>query len=376
MKINSYSKLAEINIFYKEFVKKEYGESVSKKILSSTELKIALSLLWIGKDPWDVDYFQSNNYFVQALNIKQLLNKNDLENFLNANNHFNKNGKNFNFVKYLADLVLNNFIKKNKNKTYSLWTKEKKQFFEKNGYVVIPNVFDSKTCDKYRKDCLNLARKEKNKNCSYHYGFNNKFQRVYNVLNKSNSLGMLIDHPLVNLIMNDIFNRETYHEKYTLSSHHINIIPPGGEAQILHLDAAVPEPLPPWIIRANVNFIFEDYSKKNGATQCIPGSHKFLKKPKINDERLYQDKLKSINAKKGSIVIWHGHLWHKSGENKSDSDRVALLTCFASSFMIEMALEENNLAIINKYNLKKYSKNIQKLVLANHGFKTGYSFKT
>ena len=176
--------------------------------------------------------------------------------------------------------------------------------------------------------------------------------------------------------MNDLFDRDTLHDKYTLSSWHGNIIPPGGEEQKFHLDSSVPLPLPPWIIRANINFILEDYNNSNGATMCVPGSHKFLQKPTQSDEIKYENKLKKMIAPKGSMVIWSGHLWHKSGENKTKNERVALLACFAASHLIEMALEENHSLVIDSSNLKYFSEDLKKLLLFSHGIKKGAKSKS
>lgn len=379
MYIKSYSKLSEINYFFKKNLKNNFSKFYTPKIFKSRNFMICLNLFWLNKTYKEVGYFQTNNYFINAISVTELSHPNELEVFLKEKSfctgELSQFKNNNSVIRKLGEIVLKEFNKNIADPITKLWTKNKKNFFKKNGYVIIPNVFTTKECDNFRKICLDLANKEKLAGVSYQYGFNNKFQRVFNVLNKSFTLGKLIDHPLVNKIMNDIFDRETLHDKYTLSSHHINIVPPGGEEQKLHSDSAVPDPLPTWMIRANVNFILEDYNDKNGSTVCIPGSHLFKRNPTSNDLVKYKNKFKSIHAKKGSIVIWSGHLWHKSGNNITNKPRVALLTCFTASYFIEMALEENNLKVIKSDILKKYSKNIQRLVLAEHGLKKGNDFK-
>ncbi len=382
MHIKSYSQLNDAINFYKNYLKNEpLLNSKIKKILLDDMSLITIGIIWLGYNLKKLSEFKSNRYFINAIEVNTLPLDNELSTFLNTKLQITNPSKKNKFKNY-QDLILKFFIivkkefdKNRFNIKTKLWNKKTKEYFLKNGYIVIPNVFTDKECKFYRDICLKLAKKEKKIGKGYFYGFNNDFQRVYNVINKSKDLGDLIDLPLINFIMNDLFDRNTLHDKYTLSSHHINIIPPGGSEHKLHLDSAVPEPLPEWLIRMNVNFIFEDYNEINGATICIPGSHKFLKKPKDSDNLKFKRKMVSMNAPKGSIALWSGHLWHKSGSNNSQKDRVALLTCFVASFMAEIGLEENHPKIITKKNMKNYSMNIQRLLLNFHGLKDGHKIK-
>jgi hypothetical protein len=379
MHISSYGQLNEAIIFYKNYLIKNINiNSKVKKILLNDLSIITTGLIWIQSSSNNLKNFQSNRYFLNAIQVKKLPTDDHLKSFLKTDIEPEKNlskykAKNYkDLILFFSKSILKDFKNNRFNKKNKLWDSKTKAFFLKNGYVVIPNVFNAKECNNLRNICLKLAKKEKENKKGYFYGFNNNFQRVYNVVNKSKELGELIDLPLVNYIMNDLFDRDTLHDKYTLSSHHINIVPPGGTEHKLHMDIAAPEPLPDWLIRMNVNFIFEDYDEHNGATNCLPGSHKFLKKPNKTDDLKFQKKMVTMNAPKGSIAIWTGHLWHKSGSNKSSKDRVALLTCFVASFISEIGLEENHPKIVKKKEMLKYSKNIQRLLLNFHGLKDGH----
>ena len=154
-----------------------------------------------------------------------------------------------------------------------------------------------------------------------------------------------------------------------MASWHGNIINPGGDAQIVHVDSAVPEPLPTWIVRANVNYIVEDYTVENGATRCLPGSHLFCKKPTPEDIEYHKDKFVDLVAPAGSVVIWHGHLWHCSGQNNSKKARVGLLGCYAATHLLEMCLEENHPLIVSDSRKKEMDLELQRLFSLNHGIK-------
>lgn len=167
--------------------------------------------------------------------------------------------------------------------------------------------------------------------------------------------------------MDYLFERDTLHDRYYLTSYHANILNPGAEAQILHVDAAVPEPLPHWIVRANSNILLQDYTSENGATEIVPGSHLFNRKPTSEDIKKFP--LCSIEAKKGSLVVWHGHLWHRSGENRSKFPRAALLATFCASHFREMCLEENPYLNYSPLTIESLSSEIKNIMGWNHGAK-------
>jgi ectoine hydroxylase-related dioxygenase (phytanoyl-CoA dioxygenase family) len=251
----------------------------------------------------------------------------------------------------------------------SLFTQEVKSKLDRDGYAIIESVLSVEEVANLKKLVVQIANAEVQSNSAYLYGGANKCQRIYNLLNKNEIFRDLIQKPLIIEIMEHMFARDTLHDKYVLSSWHCNIIGEGGEASILHVDSAVPEPLPEWIIRMNINYMLDDFTADNGATLCLPGSHKFLKKPKKEDQ--YRTDLVKMIAPKGSLAIWNGHLWHKSGENKTENSRVALLGCFAASHLREMCLEENHLQVLEPKLIHAMSPQLKRLIGVNHGIKKG-----
>ena len=105
------------------------------------------------------------------------------------------------------------------------------------------------------------------------------------------------------------------------SSNYREPIKNSGE-QRLHID---------WMPRKNIQQNYEsviamlyldDSTVENGATKLIPKSHKFLGwpdesvNPFIDDDRII-----SVPAKAGSILVINGNLWHKGGDNLSGNRR-------------------------------------------------------
>jgi len=247
------------------------------------------------------------------------------------------------------------------------YTQENKAFFHQNGYLVIDNFIDKVELKNLRKITYQLAALEKERNEAYLYGEGSKAQRIYNLIGKSKFYReFLLNKKIVELLENE-FNRNTLHSKYYLSSFQANILYPGAKSQVLHTDLAIPEPLPSWIIRININLLLDDFTEENGATIVIPGSHKYLHKP---DPDLNSNKMIKLIAPAGSLVVWTGHLWHKSGENTSSSTRAALLACFAASHFREICAEENYL-LINQNKLTEFEPKIFEMIGGNHGIKKG-----
>lgn len=251
----------------------------------------------------------------------------------------------------------------------NFWVEEKRRFFSENGYLVVENFLSDNECDEYREEIYKIARQEKENGSAFLYGYENSGQRIYNLINKTRAYDNLLVDRRLSSMLNDIFKRPTYHQLYVMSSWHANILSPGAKKQILHVDASVPEPLPPWIVRLNVNFIVEDYIPENGATLCVPGTHKWLRKPTKKDIEDTNDQLVALSAPRGSIVIWHGGLWHQSGHNQTEKDRVALLACYAASHLLEVAMEENHTAVIDHEQKCNMESDLQHLFGLKHGIK-------
>ena len=102
----------------------------------------------------------------------------------------------------------------------------------------------------------------------------------------------------------------------------------GNQGQHIHLDSNLPGVN--YNIITNVIWYFDDVNKENGTTIVVPKSHKFKK---------YADNTKNIKnkrfivAKKGSVLIFNGNLWHGGSKKFNDSSRWALILGYARWFI-------------------------------------------
>ncbi|MGB5948179.1 MAG: phytanoyl-CoA dioxygenase family protein [Parvibaculum sp.] len=107
-------------------------------------------------------------------------------------------------------------------------------------------------------------------------------------------------------------------------------IDPGEIAQPIHADDQVmPVAKPHAAFVCNSMWALTDFTEENGATRIIPGTHKADASPN------YGQHYDSIPAEmpKGSVLIWHGSLWHGGGANKSGARRVGIAMNYCAGYI-------------------------------------------
>jgi ectoine hydroxylase-related dioxygenase (phytanoyl-CoA dioxygenase family) len=105
---------------------------------------------------------------------------------------------------------------------------------------------------------------------------------------------------------------------------------PGEAAQPIHADdqlIPLPKPHPPTV--CNSMWALTDFTAANGATRLIPGSHVRDHSPD------YGKPYDSIAAEmpKGSVLIWHGSLWHGGGANNTDERRIGVAMNYCAGYI-------------------------------------------
>lgn len=250
-----------------------------------------------------------------------------------------------------------------------IFTEQHKEQFERDGFALVKGALSDAAVRVLKGLVVALASEESKQGSAHFYDNTGNTQRVWNLLNKNSAFSELIQMPLIMDTMDWLFRRDTIHHKYFLSSFQANILYPGANAQKIHIDTPVPEPLPPWIIKANSIWLLDDFTETNGATEVIPGSHKLPYKPKPGDEK--RPDLIKVIAPAGSILFTHGALWHRSGANNSQKERIVLLGSFAASFAREIASEEDYFKVLDKKILANASDKLKLILGADHGIKQG-----
>jgi len=66
-------------------------------------------------------------------------------------------------------------------------------------------------------------------------------------------------------------------------------------------------------------WMLDDFTESNGATEVIPGSHRWGPERRPEDHEAVK-----VKAKAGSVLIFAGNLLHRGGANRGKSTRLAI----------------------------------------------------
>ncbi|HKY13405.1 MAG TPA: phytanoyl-CoA dioxygenase family protein [Microthrixaceae bacterium] len=107
-------------------------------------------------------------------------------------------------------------------------------------------------------------------------------------------------------------------------------IGPGEQAQPIHADdQLLPLPKPHIPTVCNTMWALTDFTEANGATRLVPGSHRLDRSP---DYGQHYDSVAAEMAR-GSVLVWHGSLWHGGGANETDERRVGIAMNYCAGWI-------------------------------------------
>jgi ectoine hydroxylase-related dioxygenase (phytanoyl-CoA dioxygenase family) len=105
---------------------------------------------------------------------------------------------------------------------------------------------------------------------------------------------------------------------------------PAERAQPIHADdQLIPLAKPHAPTVCNTMWALTDFTEENGATRVVPGSHLADHSPDYGRE---YDSIPAEMAK-GSVLVWHGSLWHGGGANRTDERRVGIAMNYCAGFI-------------------------------------------
>ena len=80
----------------------------------------------------------------------------------------------------------------------------------------------------------------------------------------------------------------------------------------------------------NTLIMLDDFTKDNGATHMMSGSHKAEAKP--TDEEFYEQSEQAVGVA-GSILIFNSNVWHAGGNNKTEHPRRSVTPMYCKPFI-------------------------------------------
>jgi len=131
----------------------------------------------------------------------------------------------------------------------------------------------------------------------------------------------------------------------------------GETGQPMHADdQLIPLPKPHPAIVCNSMWAITDFTRDNGATRIIPGSHLRDRSP---DPAARYEGVIPAEMPRGSVLVYHGSLWHKGGANKTDRRRTGIAMNYCAGFLRQ---QENQQLGIPREIAKGFSPRLRELV--------------
>jgi ectoine hydroxylase-related dioxygenase (phytanoyl-CoA dioxygenase family) len=187
---------------------------------------------------------------------------------------------------------------------------------EKHGALIIEGVIDQTTVDQLKNELDPFIEKTPTGEEDFS-GFNT--QRTSALVSRSPTCRSLITNDLVLAAASKYL--APFAQKIILNLTAVIKINPGSEAQVLHRDRLAwgdylhssTEP------QFNTIWALTDFTRENGATLCVPGSHRWDWSQKAETEQIAYSEMPA-----GSVLIYNGSVLHGGGANQSNTSRVGV----------------------------------------------------
>jgi ectoine hydroxylase-related dioxygenase (phytanoyl-CoA dioxygenase family) len=150
-------------------------------------------------------------------------------------------------------------------------------------------------------------------------------RRVYNLLARGPVWANVPVHPNVLPVVEGVLDRGCL-----VSSLSSIAIGPGETAQPIHADdqlMPLAKPHAPTV--CNTMWALTEFTEANGATRIIPGTHRADASP---DYGAPYDSVAAEMAT-GSVLVWHGSLWHGGGANTTNEERIGIAMNYCAGWV-------------------------------------------
>ena len=221
---------------------------------------------------------------------------------------------------------------------------------ERDGYTIVEGAFTTAEADALLADLARLERE-----LAIDFATNTfegrRTKRVYNLLAHGPRFEAIPVHPKVLPIVDGVLDPGCL-----VSSLSSIAIHPGETAQPIHADdQLLPLAKPHVATVCNSMWALTDFTEENGATRIIPGSHTRDHSPAYGSEHA------SIPAamRRGSVLIWHGSLWHGGGANRSKDVRVGIAMNYCAGWIRQ---QENQQLGLARETVQRFGPRLRELV--------------
>jgi ectoine hydroxylase-related dioxygenase (phytanoyl-CoA dioxygenase family) len=195
---------------------------------------------------------------------------------------------------------------------------------DRDGYTILPEVFDHERATAFLDE---LDRLETTLGI---VPAGNSFEgaatwRIYNLLAHGPLFEAIPVDPAVLPVVEGVLDRGCL-----VSSLSSIAIGPGERAQPIHADDQVMPLAKPHVATVcNTMWALTDFTEANGATRVVPGSHHADHSPEYG---VHHDSIPA-EMPAGSVLVWHGSLWHGGGANTTDRRRAGIAMNYCAGWI-------------------------------------------
>jgi ectoine hydroxylase-related dioxygenase (phytanoyl-CoA dioxygenase family) len=199
-------------------------------------------------------------------------------------------------------------------------TREEQRQLDEQGYVVLESIVEREFLDQLRSRILALFEEE-GERAGQEFRTEEHAHRLANLVDKGEVFRRAISMPRVLEYVRHVLGPDI-----KLSSLNARSADPNTEiGQPLHVDmGAVPDEKGYWV--CNTVWMLDDFTRENGPTRMIPGSHTWRQRPQdaLPDPLAPHPREILLTGKAGTIAVMNAHMWHGGTANRTSRPRLAM----------------------------------------------------
>ncbi len=206
-----------------------------------------------------------------------------------------------------------------------------KAFLDQNGYLNLGKLLSDEDLERVQQRITELLAEE-GENAGRELAASKYIRhpkeagadRLADLVNKGAEFDIFYTHPRVLAAIAHVVQ-----QPFKLSSLNYRAAKPGMGLQKLHADSQEAVAAGHFKV-CNSIWLLDDFSKANGATRIVPGTHLSEKMPQdvLEDPWATHPHEIIIEAEAGTVVIFNSHTWHGGTTNRTDRPRRAIHSYF------------------------------------------------
>lgn len=203
------------------------------------------------------------------------------------------------------------------------------EILESDGCVVIENVLNKNALNKLKNEIT--PHFEATPCCNGDF-YGHATKRLSSLIAKSKQCQEMAIHPAVLSVMDEFLLRGC--KQYQLNLTQGIQIGPGEPQQMMHPDDPLfPFKKPGYEAMINCMWAIDEFTKENGATHVVPGSHKWEREELIPDRIPKEDEITQGCMAPGSVLVYFGSLLHCGGANRSNKSRTGIVMSYCLGWL-------------------------------------------